>query len=225
MDRNGDGVITRNEWRGNARAFENQDWNRDGVLSGDEVTAAARGADNRQARRVERFDRLDVNHNGRIEAREWDGSTAVFNRLDTNNDNSLSRDEVVNLGFDESPAVGTSGRMIRVNGTERWTDTGFDVRAGDTILFDAQGTVRLSDNGEDIAEAGGARSGRRAAEAPLVNQTAGALIGRIGNSETFFVGNRRSMRAPASGRLYLGVNDDFLGDNSGDFQVTVTVQP
>jgi Ca2+-binding EF-hand superfamily protein len=225
MDRNGDGVIARNEWRGNARAFENQDWNRDGVLSGDEVTAAAQGADNRQTRRAERFDRLDVNHNGRIEAREWDGSTAVFNRLDTNNDNSLSRDEVVNLGLDESPAVGTSGRMIRVNGTERWTDTAIDVRAGDTLVFDAQGTVRLSDNGEDIAEAGGARSGRRAAEAPLVNQTAGALIGRIGNSDTFFVGNRRSVRAPASGRLFLGVNDDYLGDNSGDFQVNVTVQP
>lgn len=225
MDSNRDGVITRNEWRGNPRAFENQDWNRDGVLSGDEVTAAGQGADNRQARRAERFDRLDVNRNGRIEAREWDGNTAVFNRLDTNNDNSLSRDEVVNLGFDESPAVGTSGRMIRVNGTERWTDTGINVRAGDTILFDAQGTVRLSDNGEDIAEAGGARSGRRAAEAPLVNQTAGALIGRIDNSDTFLVGNRRSVRAPASGRLYLGVNDDYLGDNSGDFQVNITVQP
>jgi hypothetical protein len=115
--------------------------------------------------------------------------------------------------------------MIRVNGTERWTDTAIDVRAGDTLVFDAQGTVRLSDYVEDIAEAGGARSGRRAAEAPLVNQTAGALIGRIGNSDTFFVGNRRSVRAPASGRLFLGVNDDYLGDNSGDFQVNVTVQP
>jgi hypothetical protein len=115
--------------------------------------------------------------------------------------------------------------MIRVNGTERWTDTGINVRAGDTLVFDAQGTVRLSDNGNDIAEPAGARSGRRAAEAPIVNQPAGAVIARIGNSDTFFVGNRRSMRAQASGRLYLSVNDDYLADNSGDFQVNVAVEP
>ena len=115
--------------------------------------------------------------------------------------------------------------MIGVAGTERWTDTGIDVRAGDTLVFDARGTVQLSENGNDIAGVSGARSGRRAADAPLVTQTAGALIARIGNSDTFFVGNRRSMRAPASGRLYIGVNDDYLADNSGDFQVDVTVQP
>jgi Ca2+-binding EF-hand superfamily protein len=225
MDRNGDGVIARNEWRGNAQSFENQDWNRDGVLSGDELTGVGRGANNRQARRADRFDRLDVNNNGRIEAREWDGNVAAFNRFDVNNDNSLSREEMVNAGLDESPTVGTTGRMIRVNGTERWTDTGINVRAGDTLVFDAQGTVRLSDNGNDIAEPAGARSGRRAAEAPIVNQPAGALIARIGNSDTFFVGNRWSMRAQASGRLYLSVNDDYLADNSGDFQVNVAVEP
>ena len=37
MDRNNDGRITREEWRGSDRSFENHDWNGDGVLSGDEV--------------------------------------------------------------------------------------------------------------------------------------------------------------------------------------------
>src|SRR5262249_17355453 len=37
MDRNGDGVITRDEWRGTDRAFRDLDWNNDGVLSGDEI--------------------------------------------------------------------------------------------------------------------------------------------------------------------------------------------
>jgi hypothetical protein len=35
MDTNRDGVISRTEWRGNDRAFANQDWNGDGQLSGD----------------------------------------------------------------------------------------------------------------------------------------------------------------------------------------------
>jgi Ca2+-binding EF-hand superfamily protein len=37
MDQNNDGVITRNEWRGNDRAFQARDKNKDGILSGDEV--------------------------------------------------------------------------------------------------------------------------------------------------------------------------------------------
>ena len=121
--------------------------------------------------------------------------------------------------------VATSGDFIRVEGAQAWTDTGITVRAGDTINFDAQGTVRLSNNRNDIAGAGGTLSGRREANAPLPNQVAGALIARIGNSPPLFIGNRRSVRAPFGGRLYLGVNDDYLNDNSGDFQVTVTVQP
>jgi hypothetical protein len=37
IDRNGDGVVTRKEWRGNDRSFRNHDRNGDGVLSGDEI--------------------------------------------------------------------------------------------------------------------------------------------------------------------------------------------
>jgi hypothetical protein len=285
MDRNGDGVISRAEWRGNDQSFRNQDWNNDGVLSGDEVNPGprrwpARTDADTEARRAERFATLDVNDNGRIEAREWDGTVAAFNRLDVNNDNILSRAEMVRPGLDDvdsadprqrfdsldlnrngriearewdgtvaafyrldvnddnvltraemaSPAidapraVATTGQEIRVEGRERWTDTLINVRAGDTLVFDADGTVRLSDNSNDVANAGGVLSGRRAANAPFSNQTAGALIGRIGGGSAFFVGNQRSVRAPATGRLYLGVNDDYLQDNAGDFQVRVTIE-
>ena len=124
-----------------------------------------------------------------------------------------------------SSAVATSGDFIRVNGAQQWTDTGVTVRAGDTITFDAEGTVRVSNNRNDIAGVGGTLSNRRDANAPLPNQPAGALIARIGNSPPLFIGSRQSVRAPFGGRLYLGVNDDDLSDNSGDFQVTVNVEP
>lgn len=42
MDTNGDGVITRREWRGNDRSFRNHDRNGDGVLSGSEVRPGGR---------------------------------------------------------------------------------------------------------------------------------------------------------------------------------------
>jgi Ca2+-binding EF-hand superfamily protein len=228
MDRNNDGVISRNEWRGSRQSFDVHDWNNDGVLDGDEVNEAVarqgRTVEDENFDRVDRFENLDVNNNNRIDAREWHGTVAAFNRLDANDDNVLSRAEFGATGVSDNP-VATSGDFVRVEGAQEWTDTGITVRAGDTINFDAQGTVRLSNNRNDIAGAGGTLSGRREANAPLPNQVAGALIARIGNSPPLFIGNRRSVRAPFGGRLYLGVNDDYLNDNSGDFQVTVTVQP
>ena len=41
LDANGDGRITRREWRGNANSFRVHDRNRDGVLSGREVWAGS----------------------------------------------------------------------------------------------------------------------------------------------------------------------------------------
>jgi hypothetical protein len=42
MDQNGDGVITRAEWRGSEQAFRANDWNDDGILSGEEVRPGGR---------------------------------------------------------------------------------------------------------------------------------------------------------------------------------------
>jgi hypothetical protein len=228
MDRNNDGVISRAEWRGSRPSFDVHDWNSDGVLSGGEVDEAVartgRTVDDENFDRVDRFENLDVNNNNRLEPREWHGTVAAFNRLDQNNDNFLSRTEFTGTGVNDA-AVATSGDFVRVDGSQPWTDTGITVRAGDTITFDGQGTVRISKARNDIAGVGGTLSGRREANAPLPNQVAGALIARIGNSPPLFIGNRRSVRAPFGGRLYLGVNDDYLEDNSGDFQVTVTVEP
>jgi hypothetical protein len=228
MDRNNDGVISRAEWRGSRQSFDVHDWNNDGVLSDGEVNEATarqgRTVDDENFDRVDRFENLDVNNNNRIEAREWHGTVAAWNRLDVNNDDFLSRAEFTGTGVNDS-AVATSGNFIRVEGRQLWTDTGVTVRAGDTITFDAQGTVRISNARNDIAGVGGTLSGRREANAPLPNQVAGALIARIGNSPPLFIGNRRSVRAPFGGRLYLGLNDDYLDDNSGDFQVTIAVEP
>ena len=131
----------------------------------------------REARRTERFDRLDVNNNGRIESREWDGTVAAFNRLDVNNDNVLTRAELANAGFD-----GLGRGDVRADdprGRHRAVDRHRHRRPGGRhARLRRAGTVQLSENGNDIAGVGGARSGRRAADAPLVTQTAGALIAR-----------------------------------------------
>ena len=59
---------------------------------------------------------------------------------------------------------------------------------------------------------------------PIPNRPAGALIGRVGDSDApFFAGSDRGpYEMRGSGRLYLGVNDDYLQDNSGTFRVVVS---
>jgi len=140
---------------------------------------------------------------------------------DWNDDGVLSRAELVGVGG--ARTVPTTGTRITVDARQRWVDTGLFVERGDVILFDASGDVRLSNNGNDVAGPAGAHSGRRAPQAPLASQLAGALIGRIGETE-FAIGNQASMTAPASGRLFLGVNDDHLADNEGHFEVFVSVR-
>ena len=50
------------------------------------------------------------------------------------------------------------------------------------------------------------------------------MIGKIGDYPPMFIGDRTPVTAPVSGRLYLGVNDDHLPDNRGEFVVMVGVQ-
>jgi len=42
----------------------------------------------------DRFDRLDVNRDGRVSLQEWAGDHVVFERLDLNRDGYLTRDEL-----------------------------------------------------------------------------------------------------------------------------------
>src|SRR3954463_14497091 len=99
MDTNRDGVITRDEWRGNDRSFRNHDWNGDGRLSGDEVRPGARRNDNRWDDRdidnsIEQetdwtdalSPQLDHTRDGRLSRAEWHASDELFARIDRNRD-------------------------------------------------------------------------------------------------------------------------------------------
>jgi len=49
-----------------------------------------------------------------------------------------------------------------------------------------------------------------------------SLVGKIGGGPVFLVGRAFKLKSPVSGELYLGFNDDYPYDNSGDFLATVT---
>jgi Ca2+-binding EF-hand superfamily protein len=104
MDRNNDGTITRQEWRGSDRSFQVHDCNGDGKLSGDEVRPGGHPCDRRTEDRdlaslefrdwSERgFRNLDHNNDSRITPDEWHFDREAFRRVDYNRDGIISRDE------------------------------------------------------------------------------------------------------------------------------------
>jgi hypothetical protein len=119
-----------------------------------------------------------------------------------------------------TPSAVPSG-AIRVPGNATWVPTGIVVRQGDRLSFNVDGQVQLSEDGGDVAGAAGSPRGRRAPGSPLPNDLAGALIGKIGNSAPFGIGNLATVTMPARGELFLGVNDDHVNDNRGEFVVQI----
>jgi hypothetical protein len=108
---------------------------------------------------------------------------------------------------------------IRVPASGGWVNTGIRVRRGEYVSFETSGEVQLSDNRNDRAQAAG--TSRTAPRAPLPSVNAGALIGRVGNSQPFGIGNQTSVPMPFDGILYLAVNDDERSDNAGEFVVSI----
>ncbi len=144
----------------------------------------------------------------------------------------FDRDEVDRIEFDNRRYGGGndsgnfSGRpsglrekQTIVSADVAWNDTGIDVRAGQTVYFESQGRVRWGRDRQDGPA--GERNSPSNPNRPMGNRNAAALIGRIGN-DLFFIGDESGpMRLRSSGRLFLGVNDDVLTDNSGNFRVVV----
>ena len=116
-----------------------------------------------------------------------------------------------------------TGQGIVVSARQQWTATGVTVRRGETISFNTTGQIQLSADSNDMASSAGAKSGRYpTANAPMPRVLAGGLIARIGNGEPFPIGDQTSLPMPAAGQLFLGINDDNLDDNQGEFRVEIS---
>ncbi|MGE0451497.1 MAG: hypothetical protein AB7Q29_18130 [Vicinamibacterales bacterium] len=124
-------------------------------------------------------------------------------------------------------SVGTTGiqdtRAMTVDAKQQWVTTMITVRNGDRLHFSATGEITVSENrAADIAGPDGHREARVDRGAPLSTAPVGALIGRVGNSRPFAIGSDADVTMPASGMLFLGVNDGYLTDNEGAFRVEIT---
>jgi len=175
---------------------------RDGVIEFE----ARRGFFRTERLRVDRGDVRAIELDQDRDDRDRDGDR------DGNGDGGRDRDRGRPSGLRE--------RDVSVNAATAWNDTGVEVRAGQTIYFEAAGKVRWGPGRQD-GPAGEGDSPRNPGR-PIPGRPGAALIGRIGDSDAFFIGDDRgAIRVRESGRLFLGINDDYLRDNSGAFRVTV----
>lgn len=219
LDANNNGLVEKNEWHASATMFSVLDRNRDGVLSRFEVVGSTNSLDT-----YDEFASLDVDRDSAIERAEWHWSNASFTQRDANRDGRLTRREFDAAGGAPGTASAAGTQTVQVNSLNRWTDAMLTVRAGDTITFDASGSITMSTDNTDTATPAGSTRGRGAPDAPVLQQLAGGLIMRIDSYGPIFIGGKRTITAPVSGRVYLGVNDDHLPDNRGEFTVTVGVR-
>lgn len=163
---------------------------------------------------------------------------ALIFRTQSGEERRVLLDQVARIYFGNFPAATTVAESapsastdplpsgaIRVPANTAWTATPLTVRKGDRVVFNVSGQVQLSTDANDVAESAGSLTQRRAPNAPLPQNLAGALIARVGNSAPFPIGNVTTpVTMPADGQLYLGINDDEVSDNKGEFVVKMTLQ-
>jgi hypothetical protein len=125
-------------------------------------------------------------------------------------------------GFGNIFGRGSSEDGIEIRGANQWTNTNLRVRQGEQIRFEATGRIYYMRT--DDASAGPDGNPAMISKAyPVSGVAVGALIGRVGpNGQPFVIGgNRDPLGMPATGLLFLGINDDNFADNSGAFRVIV----
>jgi hypothetical protein len=114
-------------------------------------------------------------------------------------------------------------QQIEVSASKAWTDTGIDLRPGDSLVITAEGSLQPM-QGQPLGPDGAPRGFRDLLKSRPVNDTGlGALIGRIGStdvSQPFAVGARKELQIRRVGRLFLGIN--FTSESlQGSYQAKI----
>ncbi len=143
---------------------------------------------------------------------------------------------LVALGFglaSARPAAADSwpvvSKEMTISPRESQADTGIDLKVGDQLIVEANGWIdpdgHLWPWDPDIGPDGIA-DGRCYSSFPKPCAPRYSLLGKLAGPGYFFLGSNYNGSPWMTGteqRLYLGVNDERLGDNAGIFSVRITV--
>lgn len=144
-------------------------------------------------------------------------------------------------------APGTAGRQpqdiepvkeLIVLGNAGWVDTGIDVEEDEEFLFRGEGEISLQKGNPDAA-CGPDGADIQGLQQPVRDRNLGGLVGKVAQIMSvradektgeevrdefvrfFFIGREQSVAMSIRGRLYLGVNENVVKDNDGEFRVAI----
>lgn len=142
------------------------------------------------------------------------------------------------LGWGAPASQDVLVKTMAVSAAAGWVDTGLDVEAGQELTFRASGMITLQ-TGNPEAACGPDGIDIRSMQQPVRDHNLGALAGKVAyllgtrtDEESgeeirdeivrvFFIGAENTCSMPISGRLFLGVNENVVKDNGGEFTVSV----
>jgi len=115
---------------------------------------------------------------------------------------------------------------VAVQANQPWTDTNIEVEEGEIITVSATGAIQTNLAGATATPAGSMPDCSVAGpvHVPFVapELPCWSMLGRIGPAgRVFEIGSNKRFKADASGELYLGVNDNYFGDNSGSWRASI----
>ena len=129
-------------------------------------------------------------------------------------------------------------KKLTVPGNAGWVDTGIDVEEGEELVFQGEGQISLQKGNPD-AGCGPEGYDIQGLQQPLPDHNLGCLAGRVTwllavrmDEKTgeeirdelikyFYVGREQTVSMPLRGRLFLGVNENVVKDNDGEFTVLI----
>lgn len=115
-------------------------------------------------------------------------------------------------------------KVLADNTANGWTNSGWVVKKGQRIRIIGDGKVSLG-KGQSSPPSGLASLEDN--NKLLKNVATGALVAVIGddNNDFIYVGATREFTATRDGALFLGINEGYLEDNSGAFNVKIEILP
>jgi len=132
-------------------------------------------------------------------------------------------------------------KKLTVPGNAGWVDTGIDIEEGEELIFQSEGRISLQKGNPD-AGCGPEGYDIQGLQQPLPDHNLGCLAGKVTrllavrtDEKTgvevreeliryFYVGREQTVAMPLQGRLFLGVNENVVKDNDGEFTVLIYIK-
>ncbi|HUS07649.1 MAG TPA: hypothetical protein VMZ52_15190 [Bryobacteraceae bacterium] len=128
-----------------------------------------------------------------------------------------------------STVLGQQTITVNIPANQAWTNTGIHLNAGDTVRIDARGEIEAvppTDMRAQFHRVPPSGRPERQSNKPQPDMPTLVLLARIGDGPVLEAGAHAQFQAGGqngTGELLLGINDDFVADNTGSWTAQVTV--